>query len=350
MIHETEMRRRVIHFTRASVTIIVHVTLAMYVAAQSGRPDDTKTTVKSPSRAGRGGRGKEDKVKPKNESPPLANVIVKIRPFGSIVVLDTNSISPDPGTGTIELSDLRVGAHTIFVRSAGYREQARTFELKPGVNEPVEISLERLPAVLNIALALDDAQIEVRRSGASTSLERHTGPIRDLALQPGKYDVTVSRDAYQTERRTIDLEAGQVVYLEVTLEPVPQSEANSAPTIHRIDSVPSSSLVRVEGKDLLVTVVGTTGSGSPSAGTVNVAVTKDSNVAEINGSLTGYPCRVEFVRLENVAASSVAEAPGPSNQWSRVVIRVRPKDVKRVIRFNINWRLVSTGSGSGETP
>jgi len=345
------MRRRVTYFTRASVTLIVHVTLAMYVAAQSGRPDDTKPAMKPPAHSprGGGGRGKGEKGNPKNESRPLAEVIVRVRPFGSTVILDTAAISPDPSTGTIQLSDLKEGPHTIFVRSSGYREQSRTIELRPGANEPVEITLERLPAVLNISLALDDAQIEVRHSGANASLERRTGPIRNLPLPPGKYDVTVSRDEYQTERRTINLEPGQVVYLEVTLDRVPRAEPNSAQISQSIDPVPLSSMVTVEGKDLLVTLIGATGNGAVSAGTVNVAVAKYSNIAEINGSLSGYPCRVEFIRLENVAESSVAEAPGPSNQWSRVVIRVRPKDVKRVIRFNINWRLVPMAPGSGET-
>lgn len=59
---------------------------------------------------------------------------------------------------------------------------------------------------------------------------------------------------------------------------------------------------------------------------------------DIVGAFNGWPCSVDFVRLENVAEGAVIEAPGPSNQWSVIVVRLRRKDQKRPVSFAINWK------------
>jgi TonB family protein len=108
-------------------------------------------------------------------------------------------------------------------------------------------------------------------------------------------------------------------------------------------------LIQIEGKYLIVTLRGVSGDLA-AAGSISVAAGHASSAAtEMSGSLNGRPCAIEFIRLENIADASIVESPGPSNQWSRIVVRVRPKDAKRLIRFSINWRMLQSASGDSKT-
>jgi TonB family protein len=58
----------------------------------------------------------------------------------------------------------------------------------------------------------------------------------------------------------------------------------------------------------------------------------------VSGNLNGFPCQVDLLKLENVADAVIVETPGPANNWSEIVVRLRPKDEKRrPISFAINW-------------
>jgi hypothetical protein len=96
----------------------------------------------------------------------------------------------------------------------------------------------------------------------------------------------------------------------------------------------------VEGKYVVVELGGRSGDTSSPFGAVDVTLTRSGQVWTVNvtGMLTGHPCQFDFVRLENVAESTFAEPPGSGNQWGRAVLRIRPKDSKRPIRFLINWK------------
>jgi hypothetical protein len=108
--------------------------------------------------------------------------------------------------------------------------------------------------------------------------------------------------------------------------------------VRNVVRIPVTSTVEVAGKHLVVRLRGASGEPAPS-GTIDVMANKSmASVTNINGSLPGVPCAVEFVRMENIAEASLLETPGPSNHWSTVAIRVRPKDQKRLMHFVINWR------------
>jgi len=319
-------------------------------APQSGRPDDAKP----PTHPSRPVRSKSSKPKVKSDVSLPANVLIKVEPADSMVTFDNEPMSAESITGNLALKDLKAGSHVVVARREGYRERALTIDLNPGDNEPLDLTLQPLPATLNVSPVVSGAQIEVRTSGADVVLESRTGSIRNLALPPGKYNVSVAKNQYKTEERTITLDPGQAVYLEPTLERVIQETVAPVPARQTIVAAPQSSSVMIEGKNLMVTLLGASGNSAVAAGTINVTVAWGSNTGEIRGVISGAPCRIEFVRLENVAESSVAEAPGPSNKWSRIVIRVRPKDAKRMVRFNINWTALSAAQvrpdGAGGSP
>ena len=95
--------------------------------------------------------------------------------------------------------------------------------------------------------------------------------------------------------------------------------------------------VQRQDKYLIFRLQGSSGDLMTTLGSINVTLGGPSrNYA--NGNLNGQPCRIEFIKLENIAEGAIVEAPGPSNGWAAIVVRVRPKDEKRrPISFAINW-------------
>lgn len=125
------------------------------------------------------------------------------------------------------------------------------------------------------------------------------------------------------------------------------------PTATAIDSGPSQSGLKqglsssgvLEGKDIIVSLTGSsTDGGTAQSGSIEVLLSVRNNVVEIQsltGNLPGLPCRTDLTGLENVAAKSLKEGPSSINDWSRIKVRIRPKDSKRLIRFVVGWQLLN---------
>jgi hypothetical protein len=65
-----------------------------------------------------------------------------------------------------------------------------------------------------------------------------------------------------------------------------------------------------------------------------------ATISSLTGSLPGKPCRVDVVARDNLAEYSFKEPPGSFNAWSGLAVRVRPKDMRRAIRFGIYWQIL----------
>jgi hypothetical protein len=140
------------------------------------------------------------------------------------------------------------------------------------------------------------------------------------------------------------------MYLEPPLESEP-TVASRASLRRRPSFTPSRATIvetTKDGKYIIVALSGRSGDVASTLGALDVTVNADAlllNSSNVNGMLTGFPCKVDFVRIENIADYSFVEPPGAGNQWSKAVVRIRPKDSKRPVRFSINWRTVEGGSG-----
>jgi protein TonB len=116
--------------------------------------------------------------------------------------------------------------------------------------------------------------------------------------------------------------------------------------------------VQRQDKYLLFHLQGSSGDSTKNLGSITVSF-KGPADNTVTGNLNGLPCQVELIKLENIAEASVVEAPGPANNWSSMVVRVRLKDEKRrPISFAINWRSLpnapaiklNTGGATGFIP
>jgi hypothetical protein len=131
-----------------------------------------------------------------------------------------------------------------------------------------------------------------------------------------------------------------VISVSLTLLCVPYSVVRSQEKGGRDTSqIAMSASVRPDGKYFVVQLFGSSGSDLPKSGSINISVSKGSTLADVSGNFTGLPCDIELVGLENVSDASLIEYPGPTNQWTKAVVRVRPKDTKKAVRFAINFRL-----------
>jgi hypothetical protein len=99
----------------------------------------------------------------------------------------------------------------------------------------------------------------------------------------------------------------------------------------------------LEGKYTIVRLTGEADKTGASWGFIEVAVNISANGAtlrSVTGVLPGRLCRVDIVARENVTEYSFKEPPGSFNKWRSVLVRVRPKDSKRVVRFAIYWQVL----------
>jgi TonB family protein len=268
----------------------------------------------------------------------VASLTVTVDPPDSVVWLNTQQMPDLNSAGSLSLPDIKPGSYVLAVRHSGYRDQLRSLELKPGENDPISITLEPLKGTLSVRPDVDGTIIDVRSIERDQSVGSYAGGMDKIDFPPGEYELTISKPGYQVYTRAFTIKPGGLVELEPRINPL------SAPTPSLQRVIATRSTVSVEGKYLVVSVIGTSADTSRTNGTINVTVNHATQAAYLQGSLNGLPCAVSFVSLENVAEGSLIESPSPSNGWAMVVIRVRPKDSKRTISFNINWSSVQLSS------
>lgn len=321
------------------VLLVCWVAADVVHAGQSGRPDESPRPTERPDSKPREAAPVTPPkvVKPSPRKPdPRANITLTVYPTDSRVTLDTKETSPPDSRGVVMFTNLTLTTHQLIVRRAGYRDHSMTFTVRAGDNPPLSVNLEPLPGVLHVTPSVSEAWIEINRLDGQSEGISLVGTIENLKIPPGEYEIRVSKNGFTTNTRTISIQPAQSLYLEPKLEAI--VVRRPPPPERRVVTIPMVSTVETSGKFLIVRLRGASGETS-SVGSINVLARKDgADMPDITGSLSGRPCEIEFVRMANVAEASLLETPGPSNQWSTVAIRVRPKDVKRQVHFVINWR------------
>jgi hypothetical protein len=326
--------------------VVVCFCLITSAHGQDGNATHKTTRSANPPTRGTSGR----------PAPRPATLTVTITPPDSGVQFDKTDVSDkvDRNTGVLAVNVVP-GSHTLIVRHMGYVDGQEIVELKGGENDPVTITLEPLPGRLNVSPNVEGTRIEVRRADTKRSVVTTDLPISNLDLPPGDYDVAGSKSGYLTKLREITIKSGENTHLELLLEPEPKPEPTPA---HRPELSPSfkadsamSMRTSREGKDIIVTLTGRSGIVTNSVGTLDVTLNPSdllSNSSNVSGMLTGFPCRVGLVRLENVSGElSFVETPGTRNEWGQVTVRLRSKDSKHAVHFAINWTLIQQSPSTG---
>lgn len=278
---------------------------------------------------------RETREKPAPTSKP-AELVVSTDPPDSQVFI--NGVEYSAQGGLLKQSQLKPDTYRVVVRREGYREEEYTVSLVAGESLPLNVRLERAFGTINVTPNVGGSEITIRDVDNNRPVGRYDERVANLHVPAGRYEIAVSKGGYRTSTREVTLTPSQTVYLEPPLEQLPPEKprvrGDAATTIRTY----------ADGKFLLVELAGKSGDASATAGALGVAVSMKGETQPVSGMLPGYPCRVDFVRLENVSEYAFAEAPGAGNQWSRVAVRVRPKDSKRAMRFLINWVALDNAS------
>lgn len=310
--------------------------------AATRRTNATRTT--------NGGGRDNDARREKAREPETVLVPLKIMvsPPESVVLVNGQRLDVRDQDGRLT-RNFKPGTYTLAVSSPGYSDETRSLTLEPGRAEYLTLSLRPVPGGLSIKPATKDTRIDIVNKERNNSVGSYTGGVEKLSVEPGLYEITISKRGYRTVTREVVVKPGESVYLEPPLE----RESPSPPPRPRPGFTPDRAMTVEtvkDGKYLLVTLTGRSGDTSVGLGTLEVLVSPLAQLAvagDAQGMLNGFPCQVDFVRIENVADFSFSETPGAGNQWRRAVVRLRPKDAKRPVRFSINWKSLKNRAEGG---
>jgi TonB family protein len=239
--------------------------------------------------------------------------------------------SPD---GLITLKNVKPGSYRLSARKQDFRDYTGVADVVLDGENVFSIALIPLPARLTVIPSVEGAEVEVLNVDTGRSLGRYFHKMDQVEIVPGRYRVTTSRSGYRLSMREVTARAGESIYLEPLLEPLPTPTPTPIPTPRNI---PMSLDIQRQNKFLIMHLQGSSGDAAKISGTINVTLGGPAN-NYVSGNLNGLPCRVELLKLDNVVDASIDEAPGPENNWSSIVVRVRPRDEKkRPISFALIW-------------
>ncbi len=200
------------------------------------------------------------------ESEPAEGTLAEAAPDAEAVVeTETDpATTPDaPTTGTLEIrsdvsaadvflngkrvgttpykaSDLTPGKYSVKVEKAGYT----TFEKRVDLGPKNQVVRAKLVA------ALATLRVEANVPGAKVSLdgeERGTTPLELSNVSPGRHELAVSADGYETRTETIEVEGGKRdIKIDLVSPVATMNEAVAVKHKHRIGSCDGVLRVSVE--------------------------------------------------------------------------------------------------------
>jgi hypothetical protein len=100
---------------------------------------------------------------------------------------------------------------------------------------------------------------------------------------------------------------------------------------------PVSVSVQPEDSDNFIAVLtGNAGPPQSSSGTIEITVMPGGS-GTVRGYLPAAVCQFDIVFKENVSQASIAGTPGPGNNFSRMRVRIRPKNTGKPVKVVISW-------------
>ncbi len=255
---------------------------------------------------------------------------------GGVLLLDRRKVKTSYTQGVITLDGLEPRTYNLRAYKPDFQEYAKPVDVFLDQENVFSIALTPIPGRLTVAPSVGGADVEIVNLESNTSIGRYSERLERFELAPGRYRVLTSRAGYRNAVREIVVNPGESVYLEPLLELLPRPSPTPTPRAAAF-TAPMSFDVQRQAPYLIFRIRGSSGDATKTVGTINITLGGPGR-NYVTGNLNGLPCRIEFIKLANIAEGSIVEAPGPSNNWSSMVVRVRLKDEKRwPTSFAINW-------------
>lgn len=237
--------------------------------------------------------------------------------------------------GVITVKGIRPGMYRLVARKPDFREYSTPVAVTLDAENVFTVRLTPTPGKLTVSPSVGGAEVEIVNVETNISVGRYPERLDQFELAPGQYRVVTSRVGYRVATREVRVSAGESVYLEPLLDPLPRPTPTPKPSPV---VTPMSFTVQRQDKYLLFYLHGSSGESGQAFGSITVSLNGPAR-NNVTGNLSGLPCQIELIKLENIAEASVVEAPGPANNWTSMVVRVRMKDEKRrPTSFAINWK------------
>lgn len=325
--------RTTIMLSLVALLLLTTFSIASAFQKPGGRDPGTPTPSPRPSRSPIGSTG------PKIARTRFASLTI-IAPVGCKVWI--NNAEVEVSESGILKKEVKPGPVSIAARKPNFQEF--TQQVNVLLDQPNVLRIELIPtsAKLKVSPSVDGATVEILNLDTGSSLGRYLSQ-NQIELPSGRYRITTLKSGYQPSMRDVTAHPGESIYLEPLLEPLPTPTPTPTPT-PVTNKVPMTFSVERRDKFLVLRLQGSSGEAGRNIGSIKVTLGGPfMNV--VDGNLNGLPCSVDFISLENIVEGSIIEPPGPANNWSSLVVRIRPKDEKRrPISFIINWNSLPSSS------
>jgi serine/threonine protein kinase len=148
-----------------------------------------------------------------------ARLNIKSTPGGAWVRVDDKPVgNTETASGFLSVPLPGAGGHFVTIGANGYQQTQQSISVAPGASQVIEVTLVPLPGKLNVHPSVSGASIEI--VGVGTFSDQ----VSDRPINPGKYEIRVSKRGYQPVARTVDIQPGQPENIEIPMEPVPTEE------------------------------------------------------------------------------------------------------------------------------
>jgi hypothetical protein len=216
--------------------------------------------------------------------------------------LDTGvlQVNPNPPTAAVAVDgvegpnkrSLSCGAHTVRVALPGFVQAVVPVEVEAGRSSALDVSLEPLgTGTLTLSLSPADAAVAV--DGRPLAV----GPVRQAPLTAGPHSLELSRAGYAPLQKTIVLEPGAELSLNLALQPLAPTAAATPPLAPGGGGMSKAQALRATGWGLTAAGVGAAVFGITRFAAAGAAYAEYQD-RSLNGP--GPASAVEAIRAEQV--------------------------------------------------
>jgi hypothetical protein len=175
------------------------------------------------------------------------------------------------------------------------------------------------------------------------------GDRLDYIWKSSAGDIRGSGERVTLDTSSIDIDSGSL-QVSVSLTVRDQSGASATDSAFvtvvneiREEPIRAGSLsvtAQEEGEEIIITITGRAGRPVSSSGAITIFYSGPGN-AGATGMLPAAIAQLDWGAMRNLSRDriSFAETPGPSNRYSRMRIRIRPKNKREPVQFTINWSI-----------
>jgi hypothetical protein len=152
----------------------------------------------------------------------VGSIYVSSEPGGALVTIDGNPAGKTPSGGSLILSTIPVGQHTISLALGGYLTQTLTTAVSENTVSTVSVSLPTAPP----APGNGELSVSSTPAGANVYLDTvftGTTPLTLPDVAEGRYLITVSLEGYQEYSASVQVNTGSSTVVDAALSPLTPS-------------------------------------------------------------------------------------------------------------------------------